>query len=197
MADDDPTGTQPPPPPPPPAPSPPGGGGGGDATGDAGDGQPDELGRTQAALSAERKARKRIEDELEKMRRAGMDETERKVAEAKADARREALAEVNQRLLRAEVRARAADRVVDADAAVALLDLADFEIDDDGRIDTKAIDAAVDELVKVKPYLAKPTSDGKSHAPPPQGTRGVPGSPAQPATSDGDTFLRSLRTGGR
>ena len=82
---------------------------------------------------------------------------------------------------------------------VALLDLGAFDVDDDGQPDTKAIAAAVDELVKDKAYLAKPAGDSKGSRPP-QGTRGTPGAPAGPAQGtdgEGDAWLRSFRAGGR
>jgi hypothetical protein len=154
----------------------------------------DERTRTlMTDLQAERKARKKLGDDLAKLQREHMDDDERKAAEAKAAGRAEALAEVNQRLLRAEVRALAATKLADPSDAVRLLDLETFEADDSGAFDNRAISAAIDRLVEDKPYLAKAAPNG---GPPkaPQGTRGTPGSPAGggDAASDGDAWVRGL-----
>jgi hypothetical protein len=146
------------------------------------------------ALATERKTRKRMEAEVERLKREGMDDTERQVAEAKAAGRAEALAEVNQKLVRAEVRAVAAAKLADPGDAVRLLDLDEFEVSDDGTIDTRALGNAIDKLVEAKPYLAKPTG---TTAPPrvPQGTRGGPGAPAtEPGggKDDAESWLRGL-----
>jgi hypothetical protein len=152
---------------------------------------PEEVARLQGALAAERKARKKADDELEKVKREGMSDAERKMAEAKAEGRSEALKEAGLRLLRAEVRAIAATKLSDPGDAVQLLDLDDFEPAEDGSYDPKAIGAAIDKLVEEKPYLARGASSGPPKVP--QGTRGTPGAPAgEPAMSDGDQFLRGL-----
>jgi hypothetical protein len=152
---------------------------------------PEEVGRLQGALAAERKARKKADDELEKVKREGMSDAERKIAEAKAEGRTEALREAGLRLLRAEVRAIAAQKLADPSDAVRLLDLDDFEPAADGSYDPKAIAAAIDKLVDDKPYLVRSATSGPPRVP--QGTRGTPGAPAgDPGTSDGDQFLRGL-----
>lgn len=56
------------------------------------------------------------------------------------------------------------------------LDLSTFKVDDNGEVDGKAIAAAIDELVKTKPYLAA------------NGTRG---------TRDFDAGSRTPAGGGR
>lgn len=122
-----------------------------DALGDAGKRALDE---ERAARSAADKRAKAAEAELEKIRKANMNETEKAIAEAKAQARQEALGEANTRVLRSEVRAAAGGKLADPNDAPALLgDLTRF-LADDGEIDTKAISSAIDDLVKAKPYLA-------------------------------------------
>lgn len=76
------------------------------------------------------------------------------VERVKREARAEAIAETNQRIVRSEVKAAAGGKLADPNDAVRLLDLAEFDIDDDGEVDTDAIAAAIDDLVKKKPYLA-------------------------------------------
>lgn len=115
----------------------------------------------KAALEAERRARrdadkalKSVQAELEKLRTANMSESERAVAEARAEGRKEAFAESTSRLARAELRAVAAGKLADPDDAAALIgDLSQF-VTASGDVDTKAMTSAIDVLVKAKPYLA-------------------------------------------
>lgn len=141
------------------------------------------------ALAAERKGRKQITDELDRIKREGLGEQERAIEEARMQARAEVRAEYNARTLRAEVRAAAADKAIDPAAVVALLDLERFELDDEGRADSGAINSAIAELLKEKPYLAKVAESKRM----PQGTRGTTGSPAAANGGDGEAWLRSIR----
>lgn len=148
------------------------------------------------ALDEERKARRAAEAqlkkhaaELEQLKQASMSETERAIAQARAEARRETLAAATERLVRAEVRAAAAGKLADpGDAAYLLGDLSGFA-DDDGEVDSKAISKAIDELVKAKPYL---TPQGSKPAP-------LPGGGATPSNGfDMDSWLRrEARSKGR
>lgn len=66
----------------------------------------------------------------------------------------EALGAANTRILKAEVRAAATGKLSDPADALLYLDLSKFEVGEDGEVDAKALGAALDELVKNKPYLA-------------------------------------------
>lgn len=66
----------------------------------------------------------------------------------------EALGAANARILKAEVRAAATGKLADPADALLYLDLTKLEVGDDGEVDGKAVTAAIDELVKNKPYLA-------------------------------------------
>lgn len=68
--------------------------------------------------------------------------------------REEALATANQRILKAEIRAQAAGKLADPADALNYLDLADFEVGEDGDVDSAAITQAIAELLDKKPYLA-------------------------------------------
>ena len=72
--------------------------------------------------------------------------------------RREALAEAtkqaNDRIIRSEVKAAAAGKLADPADALRLLDLSQFEVDGDGEVDEDAINEAISDLIKKKPYLA-------------------------------------------
>lgn len=99
-------------------------------------------------------------------------DAEKAVDAARREGRSEALKAANDRLLKAEVRAAAAQKLADPADAVRLLDLASFAVGDDGEIDGAAIAAAVDQLVTDKPYLAaKPTGFQGSGGGGPRGGR--------------------------
>lgn len=68
--------------------------------------------------------------------------------------RDEALATANLRLKKAELRAAATGKFADPSDAQTFITLDDIEVDDEGNVDRAAIDAAVDEILTNKPYLA-------------------------------------------
>lgn len=82
---------------------------------------------------------------LDEVEAANLSETERAVAAARDEARREGLREGSARVVRAEIRAAAAGRPVDVDALLEGIDANRF-IDDDGDVDTAAIAAWIDKL---------------------------------------------------
>lgn len=150
-----------------------GAGAGGDGAGAGGAGaggnepDPDEeededLGEAgKAALAKERGARRAAEKEakatkaqLAKLQAGAMSEQEKAVAEAKEAGKAEVLSVANERLVRAAVKSAATGKLANPSLAPKLLDLSDFEVDDDGDVDEKAIDAAIAKLVKENPELA-------------------------------------------
>lgn len=66
----------------------------------------------------------------------------------------ETQAEVNQRILALEIKAAAAGKLADPADAHKFIDLTNFEVNDDGSVDSTEIAAALDDLLKSKPYLA-------------------------------------------
>lgn len=66
----------------------------------------------------------------------------------------EALGKANERILKAEIRAAAAGKLADPSDALLYIKLADFEVGEDGEVDSAALTAAIENLVKTKPYLA-------------------------------------------
>lgn len=77
--------------------------------------------------------------------------------QAEQDAQRvrdEALAAANARVRRSEIKAAAAGKFNDPADAFNYLDLDSFEADEQGDFDTDAINAAIDDLLMRKPYLA-------------------------------------------
>lgn len=96
---------------------------------------------------------RRAETELGKLKESSATEIEKAKAEARQEALAEATTEANARIVRAEVIAAAARKLQDPADAVAHLDLSKFEVGDNGEVDRKALSAAIDELLKEKPYL--------------------------------------------
>lgn len=107
------------------------------------------------------KDKSRLEKEIDELRKANMTEGERKLEEVRAEERKAALTLVNDRIIKAEVRAVAGTKLADPMDAVRLLDLSNFEVDMDGNVDASKIGKAVDELLKAKPYLGTATKPGR------------------------------------
>lgn len=139
-----------------------------DQLGDAGKRAIDEERRSRRA--AEKRVRD-LESELVKLRERTMSDQEKAIEKARREAMAEATSASNRRLLQAEVRAAAAGKLADPEDAVRFIDLDEFQVNDDGTVDTKTIAAAIQSLVKTKPYLAagatRPTGDAD------QGARGA------------------------
>ena len=108
----------------------------------------------RAALKALREREEAEKSELERLREAAQ----------KAEAERQAaLAAANERLIRAEVKAVAADLgIVDPDAAYALMDRSGVTVDDDGQV--QGVKAALEALVKAKSYLVRQDAASRSGA---------------------------------
>lgn len=89
----------------------------------------------------------------------------------RAEAQREADARANARIVRAEVRALAADTFANPADALHNLDLDDYEVNEDGELeDVDAVKKALADVLKKNPHYAK---KGKAPKPDPsQGPRG-------------------------
>ncbi|MFJ9662823.1 hypothetical protein ACIRPR_33350 [Streptomyces griseoflavus] len=131
---------------------------------DDGDGDPegaDQLGdpgkkaldTMKGKLKAERERRRALEAQLaERDKPADGDQPDPDALVRQAEAT--ALARVNERLVKAEVKAAAAGKLADPADAHRFLDLTQFEVDDDGNVDAEEVADAIDDLLKSKPYLA-------------------------------------------
>lgn len=71
----------------------------------------------------------------------------------------EVLARANARIVKSEVKAAAAGKLIDPTDAFTNIDLEQFEVDEDGNVDEDEIAEAIDDLIKKKPYLA--VQDGR------------------------------------
>lgn len=110
-----------------------------------------EKARRKAEAERRRAAEKQIEElrsELANLKGEGDAEA------ARRDASAEVLAKANRRILRSEVKAAAAGKLADPNDALHMLDLDQFEVDDDGNVDEDEIATAIADLLEKKPYLA-------------------------------------------
>lgn len=123
-----------------------------DGLGDAGKKAIDAMKARMKA--AEAKAREAAAELAEVKAKAEGTEAEHKAAQEAQRVRDEALAAANDRIKKAEVRAAAAGKLQDPKDALLHLDLSEFEVDSDGEVDASQIAAAIDDLIKEKPYLA-------------------------------------------
>lgn len=75
------------------------------------------------------------------------------------DADAAALKKVGTIIVRAEVRSLATATFADPDDAVHFLSLEEYEVDEDGKVDTEELRKDLAELLRKKPHLAKKTGD--------------------------------------
>ncbi|MGX1512230.1 hypothetical protein [Streptomyces collinus] len=116
-------------------------------------------------LKAERERRRALEAQLAEKDKPADGDTDPESLVRQAEAT--AMARVNERLVKAEVKAAAAGKLADPADAHRFLDLTQFEVDDDGSVDADEVADAIDDLLKSKPYLA---AQGGSTKPRFQGT---------------------------
>lgn len=117
---------------------------GADALGDKGK---RALASMKGKYRSERDKRKALEQQLAE-KDAGDEQ-----AKAQREIESQALAKANGRILRSEVKAAAKGVLNDPKDAFLYLDLDQFEVDDDGNVDSEEIADAIEELIKSKPYL--------------------------------------------
>jgi hypothetical protein len=64
---------------------------------------------------------------------------------------------LNARIVRAEIKAAATGKLVDPSDALVYLDVSQFEVSEDGEVDSAKLSAAIEDLLTRKPHLgAKP-----------------------------------------
>lgn len=125
---------------------------GADALGDKGK---QALDRMKAEKKAEREARLKLEAEFKALKaQVEGKEAEHRAQQEAQKLKDDALSAANTRILKAEVRAAAKGQLADPADALLYIDLSSLEVGDDGEVDSAAIEAAVADLVKKKPYLA-------------------------------------------
>jgi hypothetical protein len=114
----------------------------------------------EKALAAEKAKRKEAEakNRAARERIAELERGGDEAAKEKAEIEKAAMARANARLVRAEVKAAAAGVLADPNDAAQFLDLASFEVGEDGEVDADEVKAAIADLVKKKPYLGVSTA---------------------------------------
>lgn len=133
------------------------------------------------ALRAERLARRDAERrarELEQEREnANKEPAEAAIDSARREGAAEATRRAHERILRSEIRSAAKGRLADPADAFAYLNLDEFEVGDDGDVDSDAIEDAISELLTRKPYLG--VDKGDKFRPVDQGARDKDVKPSQ------------------
>jgi len=129
--------------------------GDGDGTDKLGDAGKQALDRMKAERNDARRENRALKKQLEEATKKPPAEGEQPDPEAlKEEGRREALAQADQRVIRAEAKAAATGKLADPSDALTFLDLTQFEVDADGNVDAEELADAIDALLKKKPYLA-------------------------------------------
>lgn len=152
--------------------------------GDAGKKALDAMKAERNAAKAEARnaaaALKKLQDEMALKDKPA---EEQALEQARAEARAEATKAANERILRSELRAVATGKLADPADAALFIDLSQFEVTDNGDVDTDALSDAIAELLTRKPHLAavqKPRFDGDAD----QGARGKDSAVAQWSEAD-------------
>lgn len=127
----------------------------------------------EKASKAAEKAKADLEARLAKIEEDSKSDNDKALEQARTEAAdaatKEITAKANRRIVAAEVKAAAGTKLADPADAIRLLDLDEFDVDDDGEVDTAAIGKAIDGLLKDKPYLA---AKGRPKGDIDQGARG-------------------------
>lgn len=126
---------------------------GAEALGDAGK---QALDRMKARLKSERERRRSAETELGELKAKSSNTDDPDTIRAEAD--KAATARANARIVRSEVKAAAVGRLADPKDALVFIDLAKFEVDEDGEVDEEEVREALDDLLSKKPHLAAATA---------------------------------------
>jgi hypothetical protein len=144
------------------------------AAGDEGDGQSDEdkaaadaalgdagkkaIDAMKAKWQAEKTKRTDLEAKLAAATAKKSTGEDDEVAQARQQAMSEAVTaatkKANDRILASEIKLAAVGKLANPALALKLLDLSQFEVDDDGNVDADEISDAIADLIKNEPYLA-------------------------------------------
>jgi len=154
------------------------------ALGDAGK---QALDRMKAERNAERARAREAQKELDRIKAelALKDKPaeEQAIEAARAEARAEAVAAANQRILKSELKALATGKLADPSDAHLYINLDEFSVDEDGEVDSEALNDAISALIERKPHLAVQKQnrfDGSGD----QGAKGKVSKPAQLSRED-------------
>lgn len=122
------------------------------------------LDRMKSERNEAKKAARERDAEIAELKRqiAAKDKTpeENELEQARAEARTEAMTTANARVVRSEVKSAAAGKLRNPALAIKLLDLTDFDVDDNGDVDTEQIQEAISDLLEENPELAAQGGNG-------------------------------------
>lgn len=155
-----------------------------DALGDAGKKALDAM---KAQRNAERTRAREAQRELDRIKAelALKDKPadEQALEQARSEARAEALSAANKRLVKSELKAAATGKLADPTDAALYINLDDFDVSEDGDVDSDALNDAIAELLTRKPHLAAQKQnrfDGDAD----QGAKGKDSKPTQLSRDD-------------
>lgn len=136
---------------------------GAEALGDPGKKALDSM---KSKWQAERAEKKQLADELAALRATQEGREQEHAAQLAAQkVKDEALALANDRIRKAEVRALAAGKFADPTDALKFVDLEQFEVSEEGEVDSSAITTALDEVLSSRPYLAAQGGSAPAYSP--------------------------------
>lgn len=157
---------------------------GADALGDAGKKALDAM---KAQRNAERLKAKTAQTELDRIKAelALKDKPaeEQALEQARAEARTDAVKAANVRILKSELKAAATGKLADPTDAALYINLDDFDVNDDGDVDSDALNEAITDLIARKPHLAA-TKQNRFTGDADQGSKGKDSKPAQLSHDD-------------
>lgn len=123
-----------------------------------GDAGKQALDRMKAQRNAERLKARTAQQELDRIKAelALKDKPaeEQALEQARVEARQEAQKAANRRILRSELKAAATGKLADPSDAHLYINLDDFDVNDDGEVDSDAFNEAISDLLERKPHLA-------------------------------------------
>ncbi|WP_033288259.1 hypothetical protein [Amycolatopsis jejuensis] len=125
---------------------------------DLGDKGKKALDAMKAKLRDEKAKRRAAEAERDTLKSGSTKDGEPDVDQIRREAETAAATKANARIIRSEIRAAATGKLADPKDALTFLDLTQFEVDENGEVDSDEIADAIDELIKNKPYLAAATA---------------------------------------
>lgn len=106
-------------------------------------------------VRASKKEAREAKAELARLKNSAGKSKEDQEAEAERAQRDAAiLSKANERIVRSEIKSAAAGKLQNPALAIRLLDISEFEVDEDGNVDEDEIAEAIDELLEREPYLA-------------------------------------------
>lgn len=158
---------------------------------DLGDAGKKALDAMKAKWKTERDAARAATAELERLKAEaesrGKPADEQAIDAARREAAAEALGKANDRIVRTEIRAAAKGKLADPNDAFQFINVGDIDVDDEGNVDTDALDEAITDLLARKPYLAADPGRRFNGT----GDQGARGTKTPPQKPDANALLRA------